>query len=459
MIFCSSSSGGHRKEIFLRFAATDAPETPRPTAISTLPTSPGTSRIGRLYDRLRLHCLNLIVGTFAATLLLSACNPSEEQKTAPAQSNSPQVSVIALHPGSTTITAELPGRVAASLVAEVRPQVGGIIRARAFEEGSEVKEGDVLYEIDSASYQAAYDVAAAALQKAEAKVPSAKAKVERYEGLVAQNAVSKQDVDDARSDLLQAQADVASAKADLESARINLDHTKVKAPISGRISASAVTVGALVTADQETPLTTIRTLDPINIDVTQSSTNLLRLRRAVDEGRIKTSGENVAVRLKLDDGSTYAQDGALEFMESVIDETTGTFTVRAVFPNPDRLLLPGMYVRGILQEGVAEGSFLVPQRAVTHNPDGEAVAFFVDADGKVDQRVLSVQRSIGRNWLVDGGVSDGDRLIVEGAQSVKDGDSVRATEVTLDEETGEVQALSETPPEKAALSNDPAQKG
>ncbi|WP_307155749.1 efflux RND transporter periplasmic adaptor subunit [Rhodopseudomonas julia] len=408
---------------------------------------------------MRSSSLNLVVGTFAATLLLSACNPSEEQNTPPVQSNSPQVSVIALHPGSTTITAELPGRVAASLVAEVRPQVGGIIRARAFEEGSEVKEGDVLYEIDSASYQAAYDVAAAALQKAEAKVPSAQAKVERYEGLVAQNAVSKQDVDDARSDLLQAQADVASAKADLESARINLDHTKVKAPISGRISASAITVGALVTADQETALTTIRTLDPINIDVTQSSTNLLRLRRAVDEGRIKTSGKNVAVRLKLDDGSTYAQDGTLEFMESVIDETTGTFTVRAIFPNPERVLLPGMYVRGILQEGISEGSFLVPQRAVTHNPDGEAVAFFVDADGKVDQRVLSVQRSIGKDWLVDGGVSDGDRLIVEGAQSVKDGESVRAIEVTIDEETGEVQALSEALPENAALSDEPAQKG
>ncbi|MBK1624305.1 efflux RND transporter periplasmic adaptor subunit [Afifella marina DSM 2698] len=459
MIFCSPSSAAHRRDIFPSAAATGASETRRWGTTSGPPNSPHTSRLAALYGRLRPFCPNVVVGAFAATLLLSACNPSEEQKTAPAQSSSPQVSVIVLHPGSTTITAELPGRVAASLVAEVRPQVGGIIRARGFDEGSEVKEGDVLYEIDSASYKATYDVAAAALQKAEAKVPSAKAKVERYEGLVAQNAVSKQDVDDARSDLLQAQADVASAKADLESARINLDHTKVKAPISGRISASAVTVGALVTADQETALTTIRTLDPINIDVTQSSTNLLRLRRAVEEGRIKTSGKNVAVKLKLDDGSTYAQDGTLEFMESVIDETTGTFTVRAVFPNPDRLLLPGMYVRGILEEGVSEGSFLVPQRAVTHNPDGEAVAFFVEADGKVDQRVLSVQRSVGSNWLVDGGVSDGDRLIVEGAQSVKDGDSVRATEVSIDEETGEVQALSKTPPEKASLSNERAQKG
>ncbi len=378
----------------------------------------------------------MIAAGVAATLLLAGCN---EQKAA--QSNAPavktEVSAMALHPQSVAITAELPGRTAAYLIAEVRPQVGGIIRSRNFKEGSEVNAGDVLYEIDPASYQASYDSATAALQKAEGAVPSAQSKVDRYKSLTAQDAVSKQNLDDALSTLAQANADVASARAALETARINLDYTKMRAPIGGRVDASAVTVGALVTAEQTTALTTIRQLDPINVDVTQSSTNLLEFRRAIADGRLKTSGDNVSVHLTLEDGSQYKQTGKLEFAESSVAEAVGTITVRAVFPNPDRVLLPGMYVRATIQEGIAENSFLVPQRAVTRNTKGEPIAMFVTADGKVSQRVLKVERSIGNSWLVNKGISDGDRVVVEGVQRIRDGQEVNVSPVTIDDATGE----------------------
>lgn len=353
-----------------------------------------------------------------------------------------EVSAMTLHPQSVAITAEVPGRTAASLIAEVRPQVGGIIRSRNFKEGSEVAAGDVLYEIDPSSYQASYDSAVASLQKAEGAVPSAQSKVDRYKGLTAQDAVSRQDLDDALSTLAQAKADVASAKAALETARINLDYTKIRAPISGRIDASSVTVGALVTAEQTTALATINQLDPINVDVTQSSTNLLAFRRAVAEGRLKTSGDNVSVNLKLEDGSQYSEPGTFAFLEASVSETVGTVTARAVFPNPDRLLLPGMYVRATIAEGVAPNSYLVPQRAVTRNTKGEPTAFFIDANGKVQQRTLSVQRSIGNSWLVNQGLQDGDRVVVEGLQRVRDGQEVKVDDVTVNDATGELSQAS-----------------
>ncbi len=357
---------------------------------------------------------------------------------------------MTMHPQAVAITAELPGRTSASLVAEVRPQVGGLIIKRLFKEGSAVEAGDVLYQIDPASYQATYDSALAALQRTEAAVPSAQSKLDRYEGLVKQNAISQQDYDDARSELLQAKAEVAAAKANVETARINLDYTKVKAPISGQVDASTVTVGALVTAQQTTALTTIRTLDPINVDVIQSSTNLLRLRRAIEEGRVKTAGDNVAVRLRLEDGSLYDVGGTLSFRETSVDQTTGTFNIRLEFPNPDRLLLPGMYVRGLLEEGVAEGSFLVSQKVVTHTPNGDATAKFVMPDGKVEVRVLSIQRSVGNEWLVDGGIVDGDKLVVEGYSKVGNGQEVSTREV---EET-EVSLLAPGPTGAASASDD-----
>ncbi len=346
--------------------------------------------------------------------------------------------MVTLHPQSVAITAELPGRTTASLVAEVRPQVGGLVQERLFQEGSEVKQGDGLYRIDPAPYQAAYDSAAADLQKAEASVPSAQAKVERYQGLIKQNAVSKQDLDDAIATLAQARADVASGKAALETARINLDYTTIRAPISGRIDTSTLTPGALVTASQDTALTTIRTLDPINVDVTQSSTNLLNLRQAIAAGKIRITGDNVSVRLKLENGTLYPLTGQLEFSESSVSEATGTYTIRAVFPNPDRLLLPGMYVRALVEEGVAPNSFLVPQRAVSRNTKGEATALFVDAEGKIATRVLDVGQSVGNNWLVNGSVQDGERIVVEGSQFVRSGQAVDAVEVIIDDTTGEV---------------------
>ncbi|TIW03109.1 MAG: efflux RND transporter periplasmic adaptor subunit, partial [Mesorhizobium sp.] len=309
---------------------------------------------------------------------------------------------------------------------------------RLFQEGAEVVAGQPLYLIDPASYQAAYDSAVATQQKAEAAVPTAQAKFDRYAGLLKQNVVSKQDYDDAAATLAQAQADVAAAKASVETAKISLNRTSITAPIAGRIDKSTLTPGALVTANQETVLTTIRSLDPINVDVTQSSTNLLNLRQAINEGRVKFSGSNVSVKLKLDNGTIYAQNGKMEFTGANVDQSTGTFALRAQFPNPDRLLLPGMYVRAIVEEGVAQNSFLVPQRGITRDPKGQATAMVVNAQGKVEQRTLSVRNSVGNNWLVDSGVGDGDRVIVEGLQLVRAGGDATAVEVTIDETTGEI---------------------
>lgn len=391
-------------------------------------------------QRPRTTVRSLVPGALLLAALVAACQP--EQASAPPPQPQVQVSVVSLHPQPVAISADLPGRVSASLIAEIRPQVSGIIKSRVFTEGTQVKAGDVLYEIDPAPYQAALDSAIATLRKAESAAVNAKIRADRYNELLQRNAGSKQDADDANANLGQAQADVAAAKASVETARINLAYTKVTAPIDGRVDKSALTQGALVTANQQAVLTTIRKLDPINVDVIQSSTNLLKFRRDIAEGRLKFTGPNVAVKLNLDTGEAYPHAGKLEFAEANIDETTGTFTVRAEFPNPDSLLLPGMYVRAQIQEGIAENSFLLPQRAVTRNPKGEATAKFVSADGKVEERVLATRRNIGNNWLVDSGIKDGDRIIVEGAQLVRPGQTVTANEVTIDEATGELKSAN-----------------
>ncbi|WP_204951133.1 efflux RND transporter periplasmic adaptor subunit [Methylopila capsulata] len=371
-------------------------------------------------------------------LALSACDGEDASGRQAQPAQRPTVSVVVIDGRSVAVTAELPGRVSASLVSEVRPQVGGIIQTRLFKEGSEVKQGDPLYQIDPASYKASYDSAIAAQQKAEAAVPSAQAKVDRYQGLAKGSAVSKQDLDDAEAALAQAIADVASAKAEVDTARINLDYTTIRAPIGGRVDASSLTPGALVTASQDTALTTVRTLDPINVDVTQSSTNLLRFREAVKTGRLKFRGPDVAVKLHLENGSTYGQNGALQFAEANVDETTGTFTVRASFPNPDRLLLPGMYVRAVIEEGVAPNSVLVTQQAVGRNTKGEATVKVVGADSKIEERVIVVGRQIGNSWLVDQGLKAGDKVVVEGGQNVRAGQEVTAAEVSVDDATGDI---------------------
>lgn len=379
-------------------------------------------------------------GALLLAAALAGCN--SEKAAAPPPQPQLQVSVVTLHPQPVAITAELPGRVSASLIAEIRPQVNGIIKSRLFREGGEVKAGDVLYEIDPAPYQATLDSTIAAQHKAEAAVTNAQVRADRYRELLLRNAGSKQDADDAAATLGQAQADVAAAKANVEAARINLAYTKVTAPIDGRIDKSALTQGALVTANQAAVLTTIRKLDPINVDVTQSSTNLLKFRNDIASGRLKFTGPNVAVKLKLDTGDAYAQTGKLEFAEANINETTGTFSVRAEFPNPERLLLPGMFVRAVIQEGIAENNFLLPQRAVGRNTKGEATAKFVSAEGKVEERVLVTRRNIGNNWLVDSGVKDGERIIVEGGQLVRAGQTVTVNEVSVDEATGELKSAN-----------------
>lgn len=379
-----------------------------------------------------------LLPALCALVLLAGCDERDAGGPPGGTQPRPQVGVVTVHPQSVAITAEMPGRTTASLIAEVRPQVGGLIKERLFQEGGEVKAGDPLYQIDPASYQASYDNAVATQQKAEAAVPSAAAKVERYQGLIKQNAVSKQDYDDAVASLAQARAEVAVAKASVETARINLDRTHITAPIGGRIDKSSLTPGALVTASQDTALTTIRTLDPINVDVTQSSTNLLNLRQAIREGRIRISGDNVQVKLKLDNGTMYPHAGTLEFSSAYVDEATGTYAVRAQFPNPDRLLLPGMYVRAIVEEGVAPNSFLAPQRAVTRNTKGEPVALIVNGDGKIEQRLLAIGRSVGNSWLVESGLKDGDRVVVEGSQFARPAQDVTAVDVVVDETTGEV---------------------
>lgn len=368
---------------------------------------------------------------FGLFLLVAACNKPEAAQAPQAAAQLMEVGVMTLKPQRVSLTTELPGRVSAFLVSEVRPQVGGIIRKRLFDEGSDVKAGQVLYEIDPATYQATYDNAAAALAKAKATALSSRAKAQRYKELVAINAISKQDYDDAVATAQSDAAEIAADEAALESAKINLDYTKVTAPISGRIGKSAVTPGALVTASQSDALATIQQLDQIYVDVTQSSADLLRLRRDLASGKLVSAGANQAkIALLLEDGSRYDHDGVLQFTDITVNETTGSVTLRAVFPNPDAFLLPGMYVRAVLEEGVDDKGILVPQSGVSRNIKGEATALVVNADGKVEQRVLKADRTVGDKWLVSGGIAAGDRVILDGLQKIQPGMPVKPVELT-----------------------------
>lgn len=381
-----------------------------------------------------------------AVALLGGCK--DETKPQQAAPPPPGVGVVTVHSQPVTLTAELPGRTAASLVAEVRPQVDGIIRERLFAEGGEVKAGEVLYRIESSRYQAAYDAAVAAQRQAEAAVPSAANRVERYKKLAQANAVSRQDLEDAQATLQANRAAVAAARAEVERALINLDYTDITAPIGGRIDRSLVTQGALVTASQAAALTTIRRLDPVHVDVTQSSSDLLRLRQAVAEGRIKRVGQSIEVRLRLENGAIYAHPGTLAFAEANVSETTGTYILRATFPNPERLLLPGMYVHAIVGEGVAERGILVPQRGVTRNLKGEPTAMVVKPDNTVEVRVLGISRSLGNDWLVESGLADGDRVIVSGSQKARPGAVVTPEPMVVDPATGEAKKADQPAPAK-----------
>jgi membrane fusion protein (multidrug efflux system) len=360
----------------------------------------------------------------ALMLVLAGCESKQTQATAPPRI--PQVAVVETRTRPLLLTTELPGRTAAFLVAEVRPQVSGIIQSRLFEEGQDVNEGDVLYQIDPARYEAAYNRAKASLAMAKAELPALQSRMDRYKKAVAERAVSEQAYDEAVSALDQAHATIAAREAEMEAARIDLGYTRITAPISGRIGRSNVTVGALATANQATALATIHQFDPVYVDVMQSSVELLRLRREFESGDLHATGDQKSVRLRLEDGTEYAAEGTLQFRDIQVDPTTGAFTLRMVFPNPDRLLLPGMFVRAIVQEGMVQDAILVPQQGVMRTPKGEPVALVVEADGIVEQRQLTLERPIGNEWLVESGLSPGDRLIVEGGMNVRPGAKVNA---------------------------------
>ncbi len=371
--------------------------------------------------------LTVAVAVIAA-ITLSACSQAESQGRAqPGAAALPQVGVVTLQPQRVALSADLSGRTVAYQSAEVRPQVNGIVKTRAFTEGSDVKSGQLLYQIDPASYQAALDSAKAAQSKAEATATTAKLKAGRYDELAGIDAVSKQLRDDAQAALKQAQADVEATRAAVRAAQIDLDRTRVTAPIAGRIGRSAVTPGALVTANQAGAMATLQQLDPIYVDVTQTSAELLRLQRDLAEGRLQRDASGQArVKLLLEDGSTYAQEGKLQFSELQVDPASGSVTLRAQFPNPKRQLLPGMYVRAQVQSGVQAQAILAPQSAVSRDPKGNATAMVLGADGNVQARQLQTGAVVNGQWLVTSGLAAGDRLIVDGLQRLRPGMSAQA---------------------------------
>ncbi len=364
----------------------------------------------------------------AGVFLLVACG-KEPPGPGAGGPGAPAVTVITVTAEAVPVTAELPGRTTPYLVAELRPQVTGIVKERLFKEGSEVRAGQVLYRIDPASYQAVYDSARAALARAEANLEAARLKAGRYAELVKIEAVSAQANDEAQAAQKQAQAEVSAAKAALDKARVDLDFTRVTAPIAGRIGRSAVTPGALVTANQAAALATVQQLDPIYVDLTQSSATLLRLKRDFASGKLqRTDGNAVKVQLVLEDGSVYGAEGRLAFSEVTVDESTGSVTLRAVFPNPKSELLPGMYVRARLTQGVNRDAILVPHAALNRNPRGEAQVMVVNRENQVEARIVEADQSIGDKWVVTAGLAPGDRVIVEGLQKVKPGATVQAQE-------------------------------
>ena len=387
----------------------------------------------------------------AAVAGLAGCSPAGAPQ--PASQAAPQVGVLTVQSRPVAIKTVLPGRTAPTMIAEVRPQVTGIIQSRNFREGAEVRAGTLLYQLDAATYQAAYESAKAAAAKAEASMQTARLKADRYRELVAIKFVSQQDYDEAAASLRQAEADVAATRAAVEAARINLGYTRVVAPISGHIGKSSVTAGALVTANQQTALVTIQQLDPIFVDVTQSSAEMLRLKRAMAKGELKKTPANAArVALQLEDGSQYGQEGLLQFSEVTVDPGTGSITLRALFPNPRGDLLPGMYVRAVIEEGVREGAIVVPQQAVTRDTKGAAIAMVVGADSKVEVRTLQTARTLGSDWLIDAGLKPGDRVIVDGLQRVRPGAVVQAVERGDPNAAGAAPAAGAPP----AQSTDPA---
>ncbi|WP_042957921.1 efflux RND transporter periplasmic adaptor BpeA, partial [Burkholderia pseudomallei] len=364
-----------------------------------------------------------LITVATAAVFLAACGKKESAP--PPQT--PEVGVVTVQPQSVPVVSELPGRTSAYLVAQVRARVDGIVLRREFTEGSDVKAGQRLYKIDPAPYIAQLNSAKATLAKAQANLATQNALVARYKVLVAANAVSKQQYDDAVAAQGQAAADVGAGKAAVETAQINLGYTDVVSPITGRVGISQVTPGAYVQASQATLMSTVQQLDPVYVDLTQSSLDGLKLRQDIQSGRIKTEGPGAAkVTLILEDGKPYPERGKLQFSDVTVDQTTGSVTIRAIFPNKQRVLLPGMFVRARIEEGVNENAFLVPQIGVTHDPKGQAIAMIVDGKGKVEPRVLVTGGTQGQNWVVESGLQAGDRVIVQGIDKVRPGMTVKA---------------------------------
>ncbi|ALS34960.1 membrane fusion protein [Pseudoalteromonas translucida KMM 520] len=371
----------------------------------------------------------LVFSALVGSVVLTGCDQAAEQPKASASQAMP-VGVITLKSEALTLKKELPGRVSAYQIAEIRPQVSGIVQSRLFTEGKQVEKGQALYQINPAIFEAELAASKAAVARAEASIASSKSKASRYSELLAIKAVSQQDYDEADATSKQASAELLTAKAQLQAAQINLDYSNVSSPISGQISKSSVTVGALVSANQAVALATVTQLDPIYVDLTQSSNELTKLKKALASGLLEVdSAIQTEVELYMEDGSVYAHKGTLQFSEVTVDPSTGSVTLRAKFPNPEKLLLPGMYVRAEIVEGVKANAILAPQRGVSRNTKGEPTAMVVGNDNTVQSRVLKVDRTIGSDWLVTDGLADGDQLIVEGLQKIRPGAAVQASEV------------------------------
>jgi membrane fusion protein (multidrug efflux system) len=383
------------------------------------PVSPDRYRRDAARPSLRQLALPWLAGLAWALTGCDAAGPPA------AEAQAPEVVVRTVKPAPVPLHGELPGRTAAYAIAEIRPQVSGIIRKRLFNEGATVKAGQVLYEIDPAPFAAAAEQQAASLADAEAAARLAALQEQRYAKLLPEGTISQQDYDNAAAASAQAQARVRLARAADNAARINLQWTRVASPIAGRTGRSLVTPGALVSASQPEALTTVSQLDPIYVDLSQSSGELLRLRRALQSGRMQREDGASAVRLRLEDGSLFAQEGRLELAEVAVDPSTGSVALRAVFPNPDGLLLPGMYVRAEVDQGVDPDAILLPQQAVARDRKGAATVSIVDAENKLQTRPVVVSRAIGNDWLVDSGLEEGDRVVLEGAANLRPGTEVR----------------------------------
>jgi membrane fusion protein (multidrug efflux system) len=359
----------------------------------------------------------------ALVLLLSACDEAPP----PPRMGPPEVTVVTLQSQPVRLTRELPGRTRAFLIAEVRPQVDGIVARQLFTEGSLVEAGEPLYQLDDATYRAAYESARASLARAEAALEVARLAAERSKELIRTNAISRQERENAVAALDQAEADVGVARAAVESSRVVLGYARITSPISGRIGRSSVTQGALVTANQPEPLATVQQFDPIYVDLTQSSSELLALRNDLSAGRVATTSD-VPVTVLTENGQRYEQPGTLKFADVTVDPSTGSFALRVLVPNPDHLLLPGMYVRAVITPAVIQGGVLVPQQGITRDPKGNATAMVVGAEGTVERRAVEVSRTIGDQWLVEAGLAAGDRVVIAGLQKIQPGMPVRVTE-------------------------------